>query len=82
MGVPQGVEIIYRDFGKIRQNLSVGGFVFPSIDDKAYYNVWARWGNSKLFGEINYILWSESLSGQKYRSSSLGITLGTGLTQF
>jgi hypothetical protein len=75
-GAPQGLEMIYVDFLQKGANLSLGGFVYPKINDKAYYNLWMRWGSSALFGEVNFILWEEKLYDRRVYSRSLGVSLG------
>jgi len=80
MGAPQGFEMILRDvFGKTR-NLSVGGFFYPPIDGKAYYNAWLRVGTPRLFGEINYLSWREKTDANAHAlSRSMGICIGAPL---
>ena len=83
LGVPQGFEIILRDaFGR-RKNASVGGFFYPPIDGKSYYNTWARVGTSRLFAEMNYLAWSEKMpNGGKASSESIGVCIGAPLLFF
>lgn len=76
LGAPQGIEMIYSDFLGRARNLSVGAFIYPSINNKAYYNVWVRWGSSKLFGELNYISWRNHTEHDQFFSRSLGVTFG------
>ncbi len=80
LGAPQGFEMIYRDaFGR-RTNLSVGGFFYPPIAGKAYYNTWLRVGSSKLFGELNYLSWREVAGdGNQALSRSVGLSVGAPL---
>jgi hypothetical protein len=78
-GAPQGLEMIFRDAPFRRYNLSAGAFVYPEISGKAYYNAWLRWGTGAFFGEINYILWKETISDFGVYSRSLGITVGAPL---
>ncbi|OFZ18721.1 MAG: hypothetical protein A2X94_05915 [Bdellovibrionales bacterium GWB1_55_8] len=80
LGAPQGFEVIISDFLGRARNLTLGGFIYPSIQDKAYYNTWIRWGSPSLFGEVNYISWKEKLKGIPYSSSSLGLTIGMPLS--
>ncbi|MEK6706084.1 MAG: hypothetical protein AABZ06_09870, partial [Bdellovibrionota bacterium] len=75
-GLPQGAEVIVTDFFKPGYNLSFGGFLYPEISGKAYYNTWLRWGSGRIFGEFNYISWSETINSQKFYSRSLGATIG------
>ena len=76
VGAPQGVEMIYTDFLQPGRNLSLGGFIYPAIQGKSYYNTWIRWGSSQLFGEVNYISWEERINEMEFSARSLGITLG------
>lgn len=76
IGAPQGAELMFRDFLEAGKNLSFGSFVYPPIDDKAYYNVWLRWGSPAFFGEFNYIGWGEKIAEQKITSRSLGVSVG------
>jgi hypothetical protein len=80
LGAPQGFEMIYRDaFGR-RNNVSVGGFFYPPIAGKAYYNTWLRIGSPKVFGELNYLSWRElSGDGNQALSRSVGISVGAPL---
>jgi hypothetical protein len=80
-GVPQGFEVVYTDAFKPGNNLSAGGFIYPLIEGKSYYNLWLRWG-SRVFGEINYIAWEEMLNGDRHASRSLGVTVGFPFFQF
>lgn len=82
LGLPQGVELIYRDAFRRSHNLGLGAFVFPEIAGKAYYNTWIRWGSPALFGEFNYIAWREELGSDRIFSRSVGLTLGFPLTLF
>jgi hypothetical protein len=83
LGVPQGFEMIFRDAFKKRYSASAGGFFYPPIAGKTYYNSWVRFGNPQLFGEINYIAWSElGPENERVYSRSLGITLGAPLFFF
>jgi hypothetical protein len=81
-GAPQGVEMVYRDFISRYYNLSMGGFVYPPIQGKSYYNLWLRWGTRGLFGEINYLAWREPFGSESLTTSSVGISLGFPLAQF
>jgi hypothetical protein len=81
-GGPQGVEILFRDAFIKGHNFSMGSFLYPPIDGKAYYNVWFRWGSAKLFGEFNYIGWQEKVDNQRIYSRSVGITIGFPIARF
>lgn len=81
-GGPQGMEVIFNDFAMKSTNLSLGAFLYPLIDGKAYTNVWLRWGTARYFGELNYIFWKETINGNSFSSSSLGLSVGAGLFQF
>lgn len=82
MGGPQGVEAIFRDFLLPRHNLGVGAFILPSINDKSYYNAWVRWGTGALFGEVNYIRWTEPQGSDRVSSGSIGLSVGMPLFRF
>jgi hypothetical protein len=83
LGVPQGFEVVVRDAFKTRCNASEGGFFNPPIGGKSYYNAWVRYGTSSLFGELNYISWSElGPSNERVYSRSLGVTVGAPLFIF
>ncbi|MBU6375312.1 MAG: hypothetical protein KGQ59_04910 [Bdellovibrionales bacterium] len=77
LGVPQGFEMLLRDaFGK-RKNMSLGGFFFPLIDGKSYYNAWARVGTKQLFIEANYLSWTERLGNDgRAHARNFGICIG------
>ena len=79
---PQGVELVFRDFGLSRFDLSVGGFVHPPFNSRQYYNIWLRWGTKELFGEVNYIAWEEDLGTYHVYNRSLGVTVGFPLFRF
>jgi hypothetical protein len=80
LGAPQGFEVIYRDALGRRTNLSVGGFFYPPIAGKAYYNTWLRIGSSRIFGELNYLSWRELAGdGNQAISRSVGISVGAPL---
>ena len=76
VSAPQGIELVVRDFLKRRWNFSLGSFLYPPIDDRAYYNFWVRYGTGKPFYEINYIDWQEPVNGSRVRNRSLGFTVG------
>ena len=80
LGAPQGVEVVWRDALGRRNNASVGGFFYPPINGKTYYNSWLRIGGPSVFGEINYLYWTElSGDGGHASSRSLGISIGAPL---
>lgn len=84
-GIPQGVEIIFKDFFKRGYNGSTGAFILPRINGKSYTNAWIRWGNPSLFGEFNYISWEEPLEksiGNRAFSKSIGICIGFPIARF
>jgi hypothetical protein len=82
-GAPQGTEVIFRDAFVRNFDLSLGGFLYPEISNKSYYNVYLRYGTPNLFGEINVIEWSEPLkSGVIASTKSLGLTVGFPLVRF
>lgn len=80
-GFPQGLEMSFSDFLMRGKSVGVGGFIYPSINGKAYHNVWIRWGG-RLFAEINYIYWEEVLHDQQFHSRSLGVSFGFPLGGF
>jgi hypothetical protein len=82
VGVPQGFEIIFRDFGGKGHNLTGGAFIYPLINGKKYYNTWVRWGSSQLFGEFNFIDWQEPVGSGFVSSTSFGVTVGAPLIRF
>ena len=76
VSAPQGIEMVFSDaFGRNR-NLTLGGFIYPPINDVSYYNIWLRWGSPAIFGELNYILWNEQLGDQSIYSRSFGVSVG------
>ncbi|MCM2324054.1 MAG: hypothetical protein NDJ90_12410 [Oligoflexia bacterium] len=75
MGAPQGFEMIVVDFLKRANNLSLGGFLYPPIGGKSYYNVWARWGG-RIFGEFNFISWQERINDHRIYTRSMGLSVG------
>lgn len=75
MGAPQGFELIALDFLKRSNNLSLGGFIYPPIGGKSYYNLWVRWGG-RIFGEFNFISWQEMLRDQRIYTRSMGLSVG------
>lgn len=78
---PQGFEFIYADAFKKGHNMSLGGFIYPEINGRSYYNLWWRWGG-KVFGEINYLAAKESFRDQSVSSKSVGLTFGFPLARF
>jgi hypothetical protein len=83
LSAPQGVEFIYRDFINKRFNLGIGGFYYPLVQGRTYYNFWVRWGRGAHFLEVNYISWREPVSSQnRVFSESLGLTVGFPLIRF
>lgn len=81
-GAPQGFELIYRDTFMKGFNLSAGAFIYPPIQDKAYYNAWVRYGNRGYFGEFNYLAWQEKVGGLNYYTRSMGVSVGFPLARF
>jgi hypothetical protein len=82
LGLPQGMEVSFVDAFKKGHNLTTGVFLFPAIDGKSYYNVWLRWGSGKLFGEFNYIAWSEKTNDQLVSARSAGFSIGIPIARF
>lgn len=79
---PQGAEAIFRDFLVRSHNLGVGAFIHPVIFDRAYYNIWIRWGKPSFFGEFNYILWREGVQGSALYNRSVGLSVGFPIARF
>lgn len=75
-GVPQGVEVIFNDAFIKGYNASVGAFLFPPINGKAYDNVWIRYGSSAFFAEINYISAQEKIDETPYFQRAFGVSIG------
>lgn len=74
---PQGIEMSFRDFmGWKRQNFSFGGFFYPTINRRSYFNTWIRIGSSSLFWEINYISWQEPVGEADIYTRSIGLSVG------
>ncbi len=73
---PQGIELTFRDLFATRQNFSVGGFFYPTINGQSYINSWIRYGSSKLFYEVNYITWTEPYPSGSVSSESVGFSIG------
>ncbi len=78
---PQGFEFIYQDAFVRGYTMSLGGFIYPEINGRSYYNLWWRWGG-KIFGEINYLAAKESFDNESVTSKSLGITFGFPIAKF
>ncbi|MEY4615247.1 MAG: hypothetical protein RJB66_207 [Pseudomonadota bacterium] len=78
---PQGFEFIYTDAFKRGHNMSLGGFIYPEINGRSYYNLWWRWGG-RVFGEINYLAAKETINNQSVSSKSLGVTFGFPIARF
>lgn len=75
--VPQGLELVWREFLSRGHSLTLGAFLYPSTDTRAYTNLWLRFGRPGLFGEVNYIHWYEALSrGNAFRTNALGLSVG------
>ena len=82
LGAPQGIDVVFADAFQRNRNLSLGGYVFPSVSGTSYYNFWLRWGSPSVFAEINYILWTEQLSSQEVFSRSIGLSIGFPVVRF
>ncbi len=75
--LPQGFEVIYRDFFFKRKNLSAGMFYYPNLDGRLYYNMWVRFGTSGFFIEANYIAFREQTEGKSsIYSRAAGVSIG------
>lgn len=82
LGFPQGVEFIFRDAFQKNANAQAGAFIYPSINDKAYYNVWFRYGKRGIFGELNYIAVRDQFGSIPVYSKSVGLSFGFPLARF
>lgn len=78
---PQGFEFIYADAFAKGHVLSLGGFLYPELNGRSYYNLWVRWGG-RIFGEINYLSAQESFGKESVSSKSLGVTFGFPIARF
>jgi len=68
---PQGVEVVFKHFAGLENyDLIYGMFISPSKNED-YKNLWLRWGR-RVFGEVNYISWSN----QEKKVSMWGLSLG------
>ena len=75
--VPQGLEVVWREFLVPRHALTVGAFLYPKTDSRAYTNLWLRFGRAGMFGELNYIHWYEAIEhGPAFRTTALGVSVG------
>lgn len=82
VSAPQGAEVIFRDFGGVGRSLTAGGFLYPQIAGRSYYNGWLRWGSFKFFGEVNYLEWTEPHRTGPTRVRTLGVSFGMPLLRF
>jgi hypothetical protein len=78
---PQGFEFIYADAFARGYSGSLGGFIYPEINGRSYYNLWIRWGG-RVFWEINYLAAKESFDNNSVSSKSLGLTVGFPMARF
>ncbi len=81
-GLPQGFEMVFRDFLMRRTSLVAGAFIYPTISGRSYYNAWIRWGSPNLFGEFNYVQWRERVETDSVFSRNIGFCLGVPLARF
>ena len=81
-GAPQGFEAIYHDFLGVNKTMTVGGFVYPPIDGKSYYNGWLRYGTSGFFIEVNYLSIRTKFEGDEVGTKSVGASIGFPLAKF
>lgn len=79
---PQGVELVFTDFGRRGWSLTAGGFLYPPVDVRAYYNLWLRYGTARAFFEVNYIEFTESVGAGALRSRSAGLSIGLPVLRF
>jgi hypothetical protein len=82
LSAPQGVEVGFRDFLIRGQNLTLGSFFYPKINDRSYINTWARYGNGRFFYEFNFIDWQEPTDHGSFVTKSMGISIGFPLARF
>jgi hypothetical protein len=82
-GAPQGAELVVYDAFLRNHNLTLGGFVYPSIAGESYYNVSLRYGTPGLFFEANFLHWQEPLpNGTPASTRSAAITVGMPILHF
>ncbi len=81
-GFPQGFELGFIDAFKKGYNFMSGMFIYPESDGKSYYNLWVRWGSSRMFGEFNYIAWSEKIDHQPVSAKNFGLSVGFPIARF
>jgi len=79
--LPQGFELVYKNFLKERTNLGLGGFFYPVISGRSYFNLWLRWGGAH-FIEFNFISFQEPMETFKVYSKSMGLSVGMPLFDF
>jgi hypothetical protein len=76
MSAPQGVEMSFKDCLIRGQNLMLGGFFYPKIDNRSYVNTWIRYGNGRFFTEFNFITWQEPVTSGVFAAKSAGLSIG------
>jgi hypothetical protein len=82
-GAPQGAELISHDALFKNFNLVLGGFLYPPIAGKHYYNLYLRYGTPHLFVELNFLSWQEPMdTGVPASTRSLAVTIGLPLLRF
>ena len=73
---PQGSELKVVDPWAKGHDLTIGGFLQPSVNNVGYTEFWLRYGTTRMFGELNYINRFQPVNGVNFMSQSIGITLG------
>ncbi len=81
-GAPQGFEAVYYDFLASNRTGTIGAFIYPPIEGKSYYNVWARYGAPGFFVELNYIAIRTKLESDTLDVKSAGLSVGFPLARF
>lgn len=77
MSLPQGVELLWKDFLLPQYNASAGAFFSPPSDEKSYTNIWIRYGTRSLFVEFNYLHWKETVYlNETFSTQCTGLSVG------
>lgn len=81
-GAPQGFEATYHDFLSLNRTLTAGGFIYPPIDGKSYYNAWLRYGSPGFFLEMNYLSIRTQFESDSVSTRSVGVSIGFPIARF
>lgn len=81
-GAPQGFEAVFHDFLALNKTLTAGGFIYPPIDGKSYYNAWLRYGAPGFFFEMNYLAIRTQFESDAISTKSVGVSIGFPLARF